>query len=589
MEQFLSNLKQYATQLYAQLKDLYLSMTFGNRIVASLLFATLFISLGYLIVGSIKPADPRSKTTMMYDGYQFTANEKAAAEFAFSGKRMTDHNWVGNQLQIPTSQKAAYALAIAEGAVLDKDGMARLGAAKNLNPFQSSRMVETQMNAAKERDAIDAIMKIPGISNVSILTHRRPEWERNVWARRQVMSVAVVVEAIENKPLKVETITAIGNLIAPVFGITDRKEISITDSKNSRSYDGFGEEVSSAQGEYLRHQLRHQEEWNNRIYLLFPTIAGLKVDTSVTLTTYRSQRLFGVEHGKPTPLVDHQMDFHLKREGFDRFFRPGQIAQWSRPLIDPTGNVSPKDLVEEKKREQEITNALQGTETNQEQLPYIPLKVTTSLQVPREYILAIWQERNRLLGNDPDVKPTPEELRAEEEDFRSTTKRSIGKLLEPYRVSAKEDTMNFVEVIYYDTLRPAEVTLTAWEQFLFFLQHHWQSIGLMSLVFGGLVVLWSISKPPKPDSIVIYEGLETPMEAIDARIAERARRAEEEAAAAAAAAEEEQRAFENSLGELGSIRSLREEIAELIAKNPEAAAAVIRQWVGNAVLVEAKT
>jgi flagellar biosynthesis/type III secretory pathway M-ring protein FliF/YscJ len=40
---------------------------------------------------------------------------------------------------------------------------------------------------------------------------------------------------------------------------------------------------------------------------------------------------------------------------------------------------------------------------------------------------------------------------------------------------------------------------------------------------------------------------------------------------------------------LGSIRSLRDEISELIAKNPEAAAAVIRQWIGNAVLVEAKT
>jgi flagellar biosynthesis/type III secretory pathway M-ring protein FliF/YscJ len=55
------------------------------------------------------------------------------------------------------------------------------------------------------------------------------------------------------------------------------------------------------------------------------------------------------------------------------------------------------------------------------------------------------------------------------------------------------------------------------------------------------------------------------------------------------AAAEEQKEFENSLGELGSIRSLREEIAELIAKNPEAAAAAIRQWIGNAVLVEAKS
>jgi flagellar biosynthesis/type III secretory pathway M-ring protein FliF/YscJ len=112
----------------------------------------------------------------------------------------------------------------------------------------------------------------------------------------------------------------------------------------------------------------------------------------------------------------------------------------------------------------------------------------------------------------------------------------------------------------------------------------------MSLVFSGLVVLYLISKPQKPDNIMIYEGLETPLEAIDARLAEK-RRLEEEArrlAEEAAAAVEEEIEFENSLGELGSLRSLRDEIAELIRNNPEAAAAIIRQWIGNVSVVENK-
>jgi len=574
---------------YAKLRDLYLSMTLGNRIVSALLFATLLISLGYLIVGGIKPPDPRTKTVMMYDGYMFSTSEKGAAEYAFSRARLTDHNWIGNQLQVPTHQRPDYARILAEADVPESSGKARQTAAQNLSAWQSARMMNTQMIAAKERDTVDAIKKIPGIFNVTILTHQRPEWERNVWARRQVMSVSVIVEAVETKPLRLETISTIGNLVANAFGITNRKEISITDSKNSRSYDGLGVEVNSAQGEYLQNQLRHQEEWDNRIHLHMGNIPGLKVATSVTLSQYRTRNSFEIEHGRPTPLVTHELDYHFKKEGWDRFFRPGQTAQWSRPLIDPTGNVSPKDLIDEKKRETETSHALQGTETKNDLLPYIPLRVSTSIRVPREHILKIWRERNRQLGGDPETQPTPEELLAEEERFTINTKQSIGALLVEYRASNREDPMNLVIVTFEDIIREIQPELTAWQEFLLFMQHHWQSIGLMSLVFCGLVVLWIISKQPKPEPIVIYEGLETPLEAIDARIAERRRLEAEAAAAITAAAEETGPEFENTLGELGSLRSLKDEIAELIAKNPEAAAAVIRQWVGNAVLVEAKT
>ena len=574
---------------YAKLRDLYLSMTFGNRVVATLLMATLIISLGYLIIGSIKPADPRSKTVMLHDGRAFNTNEKRAANYAFAKEGLGDHQWAGDQLQVPTNRKIVYDLALASNNVLETIGGARQRTADAMNPWQSSRMTDQKMLTAKEQDAIDAIKLMPDIASATILSHRRPEWEQNVWARKHVMSVAVAVEAVENSPLSAETITAIGNLIAPAFGITNRKEISITDSKYARSYDGFGEEVSPAQSEYLRHQNRHQDTWKKRIYDLYSQIAGLQVETTVELSTYRSLRSFGVEHGRPTELVKHELDYHLKREGWDRYFRPGQVAQGSRTLIDPTGNISPQNLLDEKKRESEITHALQGTETNQEALPYVPLRVTASLRIPRDHIIKIWHERNRQLGGDPDATPTPEVLAEEEVKVANDMKRTVGNLLTFYRTNNKTDPMELVYVEFYDRFLPVEVKLTAWQEFVLFMKTHWQSLGLMSLVFSGLVVLWAISKPQKDPPIILNEGYELPLEALDARIAEKLRREAEAAAAAAAAAEEAGPEFENTLGELGSLRSLKDEIAELIAKNPEAAAAVIRQWVGNAVLVETKT
>lgn len=590
MEKLLETLKTSVKQIYAQLKDLFLSMTLGNRIVATLLLATLLFSLGYLVVGSIPRSEAGSKTTRLYDGHVFDRNDQRAAENAIAKASLKGHQWIGGQLEVPISKQSDYIAALAEAGVIAPVGREKKKTTENLSAWDSSKIMNERITASKEVDCAAAIKKINGIADASVHSNKRPAWERNLWARTQITSVGVFVEAEDNTPLPANTVGAIGQIIKASFGITDMKEISIVDEKNCRSYDGTGEEQGTAQSAYLRHQTRYQDELNKRIHLLLPSVHGLKVETDVKLTTYREMKAFEVEHRKPTELVKHELDYHFKKEGYDRFFRPGQIAQWSRPLINPTGDVSPKDLVDEKKRESEVTNALPGVETTSEELPFIPLKITATIRFPRDYLLTLRREQIRVFGGDPETPPTREELLSIQEELTLDTKRSIGKLLENYRSSNKIDPMELVEVVYYDLPRKEEVVLTAWEQFVLFLQQHWQSLSLMSLVFCGMAVLYLISKPPKPDNVVIYEGLETPIEAIDARIAEK-RRLEEErlTAETAAAAETEQEEVENSLGGLGSIRSLRDEIAELIAKNPEAAAAVIRQWIGNSVLVEAKT
>ena len=99
--------------------------------------------------------------------------------------------------------------------------------------------------------------------------------------------------------------------------------------------------------------------------------------------------------------------------------------------------------------------------------------------------------------------------------------------------------------------------------------------------------------------------LNTPMEQLEAEYAEWLRQlrgdpteeerlAKEEAdrlAAEEAAAEEERIAAEEAMrnfDDLQSVHTLLDEVAALIRENPEAATAIIRQWIGNAVLMEAK-
>ena len=144
-------------------------------------------------------------------------------------------------------------------------------------PWSNSRIIEAKMLAAKERDCAEALKMIIGIADAKVITKNCPAWDRNVWLRRQNFSASVVVEAVDNKPLNPETIGVVGTFVAAVFGITDMKDINILDAKVSRTYDGSGKE------------LRPNAD--------------------------QKQQKFTVEHGRPTPLVTHELDYHFHREG----------------------------------------------------------------------------------------------------------------------------------------------------------------------------------------------------------------------------------------------------------------------------------
>jgi flagellar biosynthesis/type III secretory pathway M-ring protein FliF/YscJ len=575
-------------QLYALLKDLFLSMTLGNRIVASLLVAMLLISLGYLIVGGIKRPDPNANVACLYNGYRFSPNELRAADASLSKAGFSDYRWRGDKLEVPVKKVAAYTAKLAEDKVIEESGLTRIKTAMALSPWESTKMMDTKMLSSKEQDAIEAIKMLGGgssIANASVISNKRPEWNTNVWARTQIYSAVAIVESVENKPLSDNTIIAISGIVAPAFGITNFKEIRIVDSKHNRTYNGAGEEESGGQGAYLRHQTRYQEDFNNRIYQLLPPIPGLKVETTVDLTTEFDVQYLNIEHRKPTVLTNHVMGYDFRKEGYDRFARPGQIAQFSRPLIDPAANVSQKDLTTEKKHENEVTNALPGTETKGKQAPFVPRRVLASIQIPRGHIRKVWLEKNRR-PNEPTAEPTAEQLSEEQNLITQDTKRSVAKMLELYR-NPKADPLEVVEVIFYDPYTETVHELTNWEKTVIFLKQNWQSLSLMGLVLGGLVVLWSITKAPKPEPIVIYEAPEIPLEVFEARARAKAE-ADAAAAEAAAISEEEQAEINRVLDPFGSMHSLKDEIAELIAENPEAAAAVLRQWIGNTVLVESK-
>ncbi len=83
-------MKEKFSQLFAQVRDLYLSMTPSNRVLSGLLLAVLFVSLGYLIVGSINTGSPQSKVVRLYNGRTFTQDDQMAIANALAEAGLKD-------------------------------------------------------------------------------------------------------------------------------------------------------------------------------------------------------------------------------------------------------------------------------------------------------------------------------------------------------------------------------------------------------------------------------------------------------------------------------------------------------------------
>jgi len=555
-------------------------MTPGNRILTVLLALVLLISLGYLIVGSIKPVDPQSKYVYVFDGYHFDSKDKIAVQSALSKGGLRDHVWIGDQLRVLKSQEAAYTAQIAAEKAIRIPGNSSFQTANNLSPWDSNLSKTEKMFQAKALDVADSISKLEGIKSAEVLPNKRRDWDKNVFARKDVLTVGVNVETIGYKPLGVDTVSAIGGLVSAAFG-TDPKLVNIIDGKNNRIYNGGGDEIGGATN-YSRAQSSEEERWKSKIQDLL-NIPGLQVETTVILSK-NIEKFFKVEHDKPKATIhEHIRGTDYRNEGGDRYARPGHEAQMNRPLLDPRVGISGGRLITDKTHEQEKTWGIQGIETKGEHIPLVPERIFAVLHIPEKYVRSLWIAKNKTKEN-PNPEPTAEQIEDEQETMRISTRRSVGKLLEDYRNPRSPDPLDCVEVAFYEKIpEPEQEPLTTWQQIEKWLSEHWQTLGLMGLVLAGLCVLWTISKPRKPEPIVIYEAPEVPMEELEALAQAKAE------ADAAAAAEEDENEIKRSLdGFDKSIRSLREEIAELIEENPEAAAAVLRQWIGNVVTVENK-
>ena len=103
-------------------------------------------------------------------------------------------------------------------------------------------MIIAKEISAREKDCADCFKGNHGIVNMAVFAHQRPAREENVYDGKQVAAVIVYVEVAENE-LSTDTIRTIGFFLIAAFEMSNVRDVRIIDTKFSRTYDGYGEEI----------------------------------------------------------------------------------------------------------------------------------------------------------------------------------------------------------------------------------------------------------------------------------------------------------------------------------------------------------
>jgi flagellar M-ring protein FliF len=200
----------------------------------------------------------------------------------------------------------------------------------------------------------------------------------------------------------------------------------------------------------------------------------------------------------------------------------------------------------------------------------IPTRVTASIDVPASYFQQIWLQRNPAAPGETPKVPDATELAKIETETVNRIKETVRNLLPPVE-QGTNPYPNVVVSTYTDLPGPAVVPPGLVATSLTWLSDNWRMVAMIALGIGSLLMLRSMVRSPaglpRPSAAQAAEPTGPRLAAIDAD-------------AESPAGHEPEKVLKRRFQSSGP--DLRAELQEIVRENPDAAANILRTWIGDA-------
>lgn len=455
--------------------------------------------------------------TLLLGGRSFDAAEITAAQAAFSKAKLTEARIEGDRIRVPAEQEAAYVAAMADGGALPAD----------FHDYLDETLSDIgPFVSGKQRDELIKNAKQRELANIirrlpgvqAAAVHYDRQREPGL-SRRETTTASVIVWPDASEPLDPRRLLTIRKLVASAIAGLKSEDVTVTDANGGELASEGG--LDPAQNRYVAAMRLHQQQVRQQVLGVLGHISGLRLAINVE--------------------IDPQLDQTTERKEVNGHAPPNRAG--TEVDVLPPPRAAPTEQV-----------------TQTRQVGLTPRRVTVAAAIPRGHFAAIWHSRN---PGRKDETPPAEEL-VELESKEIATYEDLVRLAIPS--GDDPDLAKLVKIAAYDQLDPPPTEQPATPgQPLVWLSQHWTTLAACAAAALALAMF----------ALMFHAGRRKRLPPSDEIALDFGRNAQSAAEAGAG--------FAGPVlaGHTLASYSLEDELHDIIRKDPEAAANILKLWMAD--------
>jgi flagellar M-ring protein FliF len=548
----------FLNKAFAQLADLFKSMSPGARITAGLLVVLVAVSMTYLFVFQMNTANE-----FLFGSREFSQAELDAMQTAFGAAGLNQFEVVGKRVRVPRGKLVEYLQALSQSNFQPQnfDSAIDQVVADSNSLIDSRPLQDFKFGQAQEKKCAQVIQGMRGIDKAAVRFNEvkkggfPPQTERK----------ATVAASGTGGALSPAQVQQIRIFVAGYFAIGS-DDVTITDLNGNITFGGdrANRELNGPQTEYAAAKRYSESYYKQKIEECLSVYPGVVVGVNVEIDPeMSSESRVVVIDPQPTTVESTTMQKNMENRpasGGRPGAVPNEVASNTPRSIN---SVAAQESTVDESREQQVS--VPGHEqTVSKKAGLKETSVTASVLIPESYIKQLWKLANPGVTKDPleksDLDPISTKL------IDSITKSVLHTLPQP--AANDTSTTNRVEVMtYVDLPAPAVDPPSFATTAQYWFTDNWQNLGLVGLGLLSLLMLRSMVKSNVPTTATSSVALPAaPKTAADEP-------AQEEPAPEPVILQRRQRPAGGSL---------RDELTAMVKEDPDAAANVLRTWIGDA-------